>query len=485
MKNLIGFTALATTLVATSGCAQWTHFYKREGTAEYTTTSMDMKQRLVVSSEREYVGEVVTGADGHLTKKVMKRTVVCAEPSPDALSAIAAQLSGGIDAAKAPVEARLAVALQESASFVGMRTPTIQLLRDSMYRLCEGFLAGALTEGEYAMHMRRYQRDMVALSAIEQLTGTLRAPTVVLKTGGVAETGESLSRIEKQLVAAGEEKAMLTKKKDEANQEKAALEAEAAKPGAPKDDVRDQKIVELGKTAAGVDEQVKNVDRREDALREGLKTVRGYVAGGIATGEVSSIAAGGPRDGQLSQEVVDAVMDIVLTTLQADDLVGMCYALLSAPAPRVTLKTGATNLEAMCKAHFAALADGHRERVKVQQGIVTALTATLSDSALDAEEKTLAAARLISLFNAMDMSGSRSRRTESAMSGRTTIAAAASAAPGGQTGGAPAGAGQPGSGSAAGTGIPNPGGRATPPTPARSEVERLIDSLRTRTFSVF
>ncbi|AXJ96278.1 MULTISPECIES: hypothetical protein [unclassified Sphingomonas] len=66
----------------------------------------------------------------------------CAKPSPDALSAIALGDDAGSSAAKkASIQA--AFALSETPSDIGLRTPSIQLMHDAMYRLCEGVASGS------------------------------------------------------------------------------------------------------------------------------------------------------------------------------------------------------------------------------------------------------------------------------------------------------------------------------------------------------
>ena len=75
-------------------------------------------------------------------RKIGTETRVCAEASPDALSAYAAELAAKADSGK--IGAELVAALQEGSSYVGMRTPTIQSLRGASYRLCESYLNNAI-----------------------------------------------------------------------------------------------------------------------------------------------------------------------------------------------------------------------------------------------------------------------------------------------------------------------------------------------------
>lgn len=88
--------------------------------------------------------------------------------------------------------------MQESAGFVGLRTQSIQLLRDGFYRLCEGHMSGAIDENQYNILMRRYQKFMVALLGLEQLTGTIRVPPITISTQGIAEAAQSIESMRKQ-----------------------------------------------------------------------------------------------------------------------------------------------------------------------------------------------------------------------------------------------------------------------------------------------
>jgi hypothetical protein len=108
------------------------------------------------------------------------RRIVCAEPSPDATSAVAASLGANLSA-KIPVlqggqaltpEGQLALqyALAEQVAYVGVRNSTIQLLRDGLYRACEAYMNGAIGDFGYALILANYGRLMVALLTAEGLT---------------------------------------------------------------------------------------------------------------------------------------------------------------------------------------------------------------------------------------------------------------------------------------------------------------------------
>lgn len=100
--------------------------------------------------------------------------VVCAEPSPDAIQAIAASLGLGVSVPQGG-QGSLAGALGNAVSSIGLRTQSVQLMRDALYRVCEMYYGKGLN-GPMVMQLhQRYQDILVALLAIEQLTGAVKA----------------------------------------------------------------------------------------------------------------------------------------------------------------------------------------------------------------------------------------------------------------------------------------------------------------------
>ncbi|MDO6559409.1 hypothetical protein [Paraglaciecola chathamensis] len=166
-KHLVNITFLTCLMGCSS--ANFNSVYRTFDVNTGDSISVDAKQRVVLvrKIESEYIVREQDG-EKHVQKDLDIR--VCAEPSPDTLSVFSASLSGDVDIPE-NVKTKIATALSEEGSNIGLRTQTIQLLRDSMYRLCEGYLSGALNNQDFERLQRRYQNSMVALLAIEQLTG--------------------------------------------------------------------------------------------------------------------------------------------------------------------------------------------------------------------------------------------------------------------------------------------------------------------------
>lgn len=158
-----------------------------------TSLSLDASQRLVF----------VTDKGG----RSRDRRIVCAEPSPDSITSLAATFAASgaatnntsrpvigadgkavVDAEGKPVlatddreaKAALAASYAQNAAFIGMRTQTIQLLRDGLFRACEAYMNGAIDEVQYNMLLVNMPKTMAALVAMDGLTGRPSAPPIIL-----------------------------------------------------------------------------------------------------------------------------------------------------------------------------------------------------------------------------------------------------------------------------------------------------------------
>lgn len=122
----------------------------------------------------------------------------CAEPSPDALAAYAASLSAGVSKLGAG-SASLSQALQSSAASIGLRTQSITLMRDNLYRLCEAYTNGRLTDKQAAILLNRSQDLTTGIVAIEQLTGAVIANQAILNQSSGGNSFASLLSNQKLL----------------------------------------------------------------------------------------------------------------------------------------------------------------------------------------------------------------------------------------------------------------------------------------------
>lgn len=299
--------------VAVSGCGKWNTAFRNFSIDDGTGAMIDIKQRAVIVSRQPQVD----GQNGHM------QTLVCAEPSPDALSAYAAELAGNVNIL-GKVNAGGTAASQESAAFVGLRTQSIQLLRDSLYRICEGYMSGALKKEDYYLLTRRHQRYMIALLGIEQLTGALRSPPVTINTEGKAEVAASLSGMRQQIETIEQE---IAKKLAE----QASLESERSSPG-----ITEERKKQIESKIQSINAAIKGEQVDKDAIREGLKDARGLVAGGSSAATISSIGLASQRSDQHIQAVAGVVENIVLQAMGVDDLGHFCWTHLTKKNPKMS-----------------------------------------------------------------------------------------------------------------------------------------------------
>ena len=152
--------------------------------------AVDAKQRFVWSP-RIPVRTIAEDPSGDLKPKFSQRAIICAEPSPDALTAIANTIDTEVrrktvDSSGATDETTesLAGSLSETAQTIGDRTQVIQLIRDALYRACEAYANGAIDDFGYA----------VILGQIDLFMLQLLSADVLGKARGRAEIAEATER---------------------------------------------------------------------------------------------------------------------------------------------------------------------------------------------------------------------------------------------------------------------------------------------------
>ncbi len=149
----------------------------------------------------------------------------CAEPSPDALAAYASALGLGISV-PGQGAGSLAQALSSSAGSIGLRTQSITLMRDALYRTCESYLNGAIGPIQVATLLRRSQDLTAGILAVEQLTGAIAANQVILtNTAGAGASASLLSNQQLLDAARKDEEAKAKGLEDAKKQRDAAKKA--------------------------------------------------------------------------------------------------------------------------------------------------------------------------------------------------------------------------------------------------------------------
>lgn len=173
----ISYLTLGIGAMAIAGCANLNTVDRASTHATGTAVHLDAPQRLAFLS--------TTGK-------------VCAEPSPDSLQAYASSLGVGFGRSAAE-SLSIAQALSASSGSIGLRTQSITLMRDALYRVCEMYYSGALTEQQAAHLLQRSQDLTLAVLAIEQLTGAVTAQQVMLTSESSANAAATANDTQREL----------------------------------------------------------------------------------------------------------------------------------------------------------------------------------------------------------------------------------------------------------------------------------------------
>ncbi|MGR9107847.1 MAG: hypothetical protein ACU843_13035 [Gammaproteobacteria bacterium] len=149
----------------------------------FNSRTIQAEDRMLLVTEKAPVLNKATG-EIRYTKRVL-----CAEPSPDAMSAIA--FSGALEGSYQGATGGLTQSFGQSLGELGERTPVIQMLRDSLYRACEAHMNGLLSEDEYYEILAFFDIYSATVLAIETLTRSPRAPVTINASGTAANSGKS------------------------------------------------------------------------------------------------------------------------------------------------------------------------------------------------------------------------------------------------------------------------------------------------------
>lgn len=303
------------------GCAEMTHLTRVRKVDGTGFILIDAKQRAIAT----------------------RNGVTCAEPSPDALSALAASQNLNF-ATPQGTSAGQSFAIAESAASIGLRTQSIQLMRDHMYRICEAYQGGQISKFMVALLHRRFQNTMIAILAIEQLTGAMRAPAVVL--GGSASSGNADAIVKLSADRDAEAKRLSTANQDLAEKKAAAeavsadrdAKAETLKSAATADVPAAQTAFDAAKTKAEAANQDKLAAEGDvtghksalDALDRAL-TLAASTGSASSNGTIESLAYH-----QNMAAVADAVSTIVTSAFAKTNTPDFCTILLADAARKDT-----------------------------------------------------------------------------------------------------------------------------------------------------
>ena len=285
----------------------------------------------------------------------------CAEPSPDALAAYAASL--GFSASVLGREAiSLAEAGQSTAGSIGLRTQSITLMRDALYRMCEAYMKGAIGTTQVATLLARSQDLTAVILAVEQLTGAVAANQVILTGTAGAGASASLMTNQKLLDAARQDEAGKKKKLGEAKGKLETAESELEDQRVATKDAQDNldkandsekakfqeesKIEEekLDKARKQVEVATTEVKTREELLAESEKvrktiestrdsSLTNAIAYTTGSGQFSLPVQRKELSKEATRTIANAVKEMVTAVLRKDYTQDSCMALLTNVQP--------------------------------------------------------------------------------------------------------------------------------------------------------
>jgi hypothetical protein len=325
---------------------------------------------------------------------------VCAEPSPDALSAFASSFGGGL-AVPQYGSLSIAQALTESAASIGLRTQSITLMRDALYRICEAYYNRALNKVMVMQLLGRTQDLTLGILAIEQLTQPVVAQQAVL-TGSSAAASSASVLVTAQLLAAARERERQANERLETAKTQLTKSAEALRlkneelagvPDTPENQARRTSLAaerdKLDAEKKRDEEAVKTAEKDAEDARRSVETLEKSHDSAQSSASASSSGGGAfsapivlkqPPSEVSIKEVAGAVKGIVETIILRDHTVDACLALysdiaslrnrisrLSDSAEKRSEEDELTKLTAMCREIIAAklqALDQQREKAK-------------------------------------------------------------------------------------------------------------------------
>lgn len=278
-----------------------------------------------------------------------KNGFACAEPSPDALQAFAAAIGASV-ADPVSKAASLSSAMNASAASIGLRTQSITLMRETLYRLCEAARNKSLSPVDVAQLLQRSQDLTLAILAIEQLTGAVVARQALLSqtsnasaSANVANTQAALDSAKKNAQIAKDAKAAA---EAEVQRQADALkktddELAAAGKKTPPDPAAVEKLNAQQKEQAGKVEKAKDEAKAaNDAHVNAQKAVQAIEANfnaalasaNAATSGSGSFSAGTDRntiDQHTVQHITEAAKQIIDSVLTKGRLTDACITLMN------------------------------------------------------------------------------------------------------------------------------------------------------------
>jgi len=260
---------------------------------------------------------------------VTPRQIICAEPSPDVAKAVSAALdaslsaNAAVKAANSPAEgsgsaaAALSSSRAEALAQMTRRLATIQLLRDGLYRACEAYANGAISDTTYAVLLSRYDKAMITMLLGELAAGNFGESLATLGTTakGTADAAQGSADALDKLLAA--DKDLLAK-------QKADDDAKAAAAAAPTDQDKQTALTNADaalKTAQDT-ENTAETEARKAAAASASTSSEASTAVNQAVGSIAHTADGSAAG------VLGTMQRKYIENINADPIIVACISAL-------------------------------------------------------------------------------------------------------------------------------------------------------------
>lgn len=328
----------------------------------------------------EAAGTSLTMVDAKQRAIIHAGSKTCTEPPPDVFSVYAQSLaaSGAVSKSADPTSLGVSGSLAYSSSEQGAtisRTQAFNLLTLQTYYNCLSSLNGDGSKLDAPIDRARLQRLMVSVLAIEQLTGALRPPVVVIGASGSAGStaGEAVVRIDDALKSVQAAKANLVAAKakrddlDKADPKCAALAASVAGGTVlTGDDLKKRNDCVAADTL--VDTATTNSSTAA-AHYEALKNAGGGNSNIAETKVIEAkVIAAAARDEETVRQVAEVIHKIVDANMQQDETKFFCIRLLGDDKIRETVLRGQSgpsgaNLTEQCSSFLLATVKSDEDRL--------------------------------------------------------------------------------------------------------------------------
>lgn len=288
----------------------------------FRTTSFDSGISVLTDAKQRVVINLPADVEDGQNKPTR---IVCAEPSPDVAQALSEALTV---AASVEVKGQgggsvsFGKSVAESVAQLGERLGTIQLLRDGLYRACEAYANGAISDITYAVLLSRFDDTMVSMLTAELAAGAFGRSLAAL--GGQAGTEASTKSNMDALVEKAKQN--VAQKKNElavadSEQKKAEAALDEAKEEDPDGDHTEQEQV--------VADAQENKETATDALK--IATEAATKTDAVATAVATAVAAGAITRLQ-NPEIAETLAKMqrkYIENINADALIVACITVMS------------------------------------------------------------------------------------------------------------------------------------------------------------